>query len=195
MGASGEGLFDVALGMAIFGLTMAAPFVALALLPGRVKKLPKAGEWMDTLKVTLGFVELAAALKFVSNVDLYFAWNILPRELFLLACAAILLLASLYLFGMVRGRGATIEGVGPGRMTSGAVFFGLAFYMLYGAMGFKLDFVMTQFAPPYSAPSVISRGDAKANKGHELVKDDFSAALALARKQDKLLLANFTGFN
>jgi len=195
VGASGEGLFDVALGMAIFGLTMAAPFVALALLPGRVKQLPKAGEWMDTLKVTLGFVELAAALKFVSNVDLYFAWNILPRELFLLACAAILLLCSLYLFGLIRGKGSTFEGVGAGRMTSGAVFFGLAFYLLYGAMGFKLDFVMTQFAPPYSAPSVISRGDAKANKGHELVKDDFSAALALARKQDKLLLANFTGFN
>ncbi|MEY4672300.1 MAG: hypothetical protein RL148_84 [Planctomycetota bacterium] len=195
VGASGEGLGDVAIGMAVFGLTMAAPFVALALLPGRVKQLPKAGEWMDTLKVTLGFVELAAALKFVSNVDLYFAWNILPRELFLLACAAILLLASLYLFGLIRAKGSTFDGVGAGRMTTGGVFFGLAFYLLYGAMGFKLDFIMTQFAPPYSAESVISRGDAKAKKGHELVKDDFSAALALARKQDKLLLANFTGFN
>src|SRR5690606_18564488 len=68
--AAQGGTMHVIVGMGIFGLTMAIPFVVLSLVPGRLRGIPRAGEWMNTLKVFLGFVELAAALKFVSNVDL-----------------------------------------------------------------------------------------------------------------------------
>ena len=69
--------------MGVFGLTMAVPFVILSMVPRRLAAMPQAGEWMNMLKVFLGFVELAAALKFLSNADLVWGWGFLSRELFL----------------------------------------------------------------------------------------------------------------
>src|SRR5262249_29872063 len=100
-----QGPLRVGLGMAVFGLTMALPFVALALVPTRVKQLPRSGEWMETLKVSLGFVELAASFKFLSQIDIAFGWQLLPRELFLLVLATVLALWALYLFGILRKAG------------------------------------------------------------------------------------------
>lgn len=194
-GTQGLGTAEVTLGMAVFGLTMAIPFVVLSLLPGRVKQLPRSGEWMDALKVTLGFVEVAAALKFLSNVDLALGWGALPRELFLLSWAAVFLLAALYLFGLIRARGSAFAGVGGGRLGAGVATFLLAFYCLYGAMGFRLDFVMTSLAPPYSAETVLAGRAGGESRGHRLVKDDYERALAVAKTEDKLLLVNITGFN
>jgi hypothetical protein len=191
----------------VFGLTMAAPFVVLALVPGRVKQMPRAGEWMETLKVSLGFVELAAALKFVSMVDFALGWQILPRELFLLLWTTMFGLWALYLFGILRKAGTPNEGVGAGRMASGMFVSLLATYFLFGALGFKLDFYMTNFVPGYSAESVIARGgggggdgDVDAGRGHALGKhrivlDNQPKAIEVALAEDKLLLYNFTGFN
>src|SRR4029450_5988854 len=94
----------VAFGMSIFGVTMAVPFVALALFPARVQSLPRAGEWMHTLKVFLGFIEIAAALKFLSNVDqvLNDPNVVLNRELFLVLLSGVLLVAVLYFLSVVR---------------------------------------------------------------------------------------------
>ncbi|GAB4138356.1 MAG: hypothetical protein Fur0037_04050 [Planctomycetota bacterium] len=196
------GVPTVALGMAVFGLTMAAPFVFLALMPARVKEMPRSGEWMETLKVSLGFVELAATLKFVSMVDFALAWRVLPRELFLMLWAAIFALWAMYLFGAIRKKGAAIDGVGNGRMAAGIAVFLLAAYFFFGAMGFKLDFFMTNFVPGYSAQSVLARADASGSRNelahlgqHEIVLDDQEAAVAAAKRSGKLLLYNFTGFN
>lgn len=193
-----EGVGRVAIGMAVFGMTMAAPFVALSLMPTKVKALPRSGEWMETLKVSLGFVELAATLKFVSMVDIALDWNALPRELFLLLIAVIFGLWALYLFGILRKAGSANEGVGAGRMASGMAVTLVAAYLFFGAMGYKLDYYMTAFAPPYSAPLVGTRaaadGGVKAAT-HVIVKDDGDAALVTAKAADKLLLYNFTGFN
>ncbi len=198
-----EGVGRVAIGMTVFGLTMAAPFVVLSLAPTKVKAMPRSGEWMDTLKVSLGFVELAATLKFVSMVDIALDWNALPRELFLLLIASIFVLWALYLFGILRKAGTINDGVGGGRMASGMAVTLVATYLLFGAMGYKLDFYMTAFAPPYSAPLVGTRGVAAANalagvpnaSTHTIVKDDGDRALEVAKAEDKLLLYNFTGFN
>jgi thiol:disulfide interchange protein len=188
----------IILGMSIFGLTMALPFLFLSLAPTRVKALPRSGEWMETLKVSLGFVELAATLKFVSMVDIALDWNALPRELFLLLIAVIFALWALYLFGILRKAGSANEGVGAGRMASGMAVTLVAAYLFFGAMGYKLDYYMTAFAPPYSAPVVGARaaadGGVKAAT-HVIVKDDGDAALVTAKAADKLLLYNFTGFN
>jgi thiol:disulfide interchange protein len=194
------GVARVAFGMAIFGATMALPFVLLALMPTRVKAMPRSGEWMETLKVSLGFVELAATLKFVSMVDIALDWNALPRELFLLLIVAIFALWALYLFGILRKAGTANDGVGAGRMASGMAVTLVATYLLFGAMGYKLDFYMTAFAPPYSAPLVGTRaaaanGASRAADTHVIVKDDGDKALEVAKASDKLLLYNFTGFN
>jgi thiol:disulfide interchange protein len=184
-GVAEGGYGRVALGMAVFGLTMAAPFVFLALLPGRVKALPKSGEWMNTLKISLGFVELAAALKFFSNVDLARGWHILPREVFLMIWAFLFVALALFLFGMMGYRGIPVAGVSKARNGSALASMAFAFYCLFGAMGFTLDPIMTAFEPPYRLRPIDE---------HTIVKDDHDGAMSLAAREDKLVLVNFTGF-
>ena len=169
-----------ALGMAVFGLTMALPFVALALLPGKVRSLPRSGEWMNTLKVTLGCIELAAALKFFSNAEYVAQLNVLPRELFFAIWIVIFVALALYLAGLLPR--AT---VGNGRRLGGFASFAFAGYCLYGALGYRLDFVMTALAPAYGASEIVR---------HPVFVDDYEAALAEAKKSGKLVLVNFTGF-
>ncbi|MBL8752447.1 MAG: hypothetical protein JNK15_04020 [Planctomycetes bacterium] len=193
------GYARVAVGMGVFGFTMAAPFVALSLMPTKVKALPRSGEWMETLKVSLGFLELAATLKFVSNVDLALDWQAMPRELFLLLIVAIFLMWAAYLFGILRKAGTANEGVGNGRMATGITVVLAATYLLFGAMGYKLDYYMTAFAPPYSAPMVATQSHAsgaseKNPTTHTIVKDDGDRALEVAKAEGKLVLYNFTGF-
>ncbi|MBK8099690.1 MAG: hypothetical protein IPK26_21500 [Planctomycetes bacterium] len=177
--------WEVAAGMAAFGLTMAAPFVFLALLPGRVKALPRSGEWMNTLKVSLGFIELAAALKFFSNVDVALGLHLCPREVFLIAWAFVFVLLALFLFGLFKSKGEPAEGVSTARNGFGIASLAFAFYCLFGTMGFELDRVMTAFEPPYRLRAI---------EEHEIVKDDIELALQRARDQKKQLLVNFTGF-
>jgi cytochrome c biogenesis protein CcdA len=206
-GGSSGSLGRVSLGMAVFGLTMAIPFVFLALVPGKVKQLPKSGEWMHTLKVTLGFVELAAALKFFSNVDLVLQWHVLSRELFLLLWAATFGLAALYLFGVIRLRDDREpvqidpsvpvdlwQGVGSGRFLTGVVFFLFAIYNLHGALGGEMDWVMKAMAPPYSTRVASLGGSAPRADAPVIVVDDFEEACRRAASEGKLVFANFTGF-
>ncbi|MCA8950810.1 MAG: hypothetical protein KDE27_15005 [Planctomycetes bacterium] len=197
----------VGFGMAIFGLTMAIPFVALALMPTKVKAMPRSGEWMETLKISLGFVELAAVLKFLSVVDLSLGWSFLNRELFLLLTGAIFLLWAMFLFGFLPKQGVPYAGVGAGRQATGMFVVLFAVYLLSGAMGHRLDFYTTSFAPPYSASFVEGFGPGSggaggegdghgvATTGHIIIKDDPVRALEVAKAEDKLLLYNFTGFN
>lgn len=176
------GILKVVVGMAAFGLTMALPFVALALIPGKVSAMPRAGEWMNTLKVTLGFVELAAALKFFSNVDLVVnngvadAW--ISRELFAAIWAVIFVITALYLIGIF-SRGKKI---GMKQRLAGLAFAAFAFFCGVGATGRPVGFVLTAIFPP-------SLHETR----HELVLEDLEDAFSKAIAQDKLLLLNFTG--
>lgn len=179
------GMVRVVAGMAVFGLTMAAPFVFLALLPSRVKALPKSGQWMNTLKISLGFVEIAAALKFISNVDLALGWQILPRETFLFAWTFVFVVLALFLFGMMGYRSVAVEGVSKTRNGFALVSLAFAFYCLFGATGIGLDPIMTAFEPPYRLRPVDE---------HTIVKDDYEGATSLAAREGKFLLVNFTGF-
>jgi thiol:disulfide interchange protein DsbD len=191
----GYGLTDVALGMLVFGLTMAAPFVLLSLVPGKLRALPRSGEWMNVVKVAFGFVELAAALKFLSNADLVWKWQALPRDLFLWLWAGIFGTAGAYLLGMIRLKDES-GAIGPGRLVSGLGVLLFAIYCVFGALGNPLDSIMTAIAPNYVASA--GTGDGKASKlaaKHVIVKDDHEAATARAIKERKLLLMNFTGFS
>jgi thiol:disulfide interchange protein DsbD len=196
LGASQGGVGRIALGMAVFGLTMAIPFVLLSLLPAKLRAIPRSGEWMHVLKVFLGFVEVAAALKFLSNTDLVWQWQVLSRELFLSLWAAIFFAAALFLFGMLRMEGESEAGVGPKRMLGGLASLLFAAYCAYGALGNSLDGVMTAIAPPYSnRTAALSAADAGQERAtHAIVKDDYQAARELAVREKKGLLVNFTGY-
>lgn len=198
-GASSGSYTRVALGMGVFGLTMAIPFVFLSMVPAKLKSIPKSGEWMHTLKVFLGFVEVAAALKFISNADLVWNWQLLSRELFLALCAAIFLAAAAYLWGWIRFKDefgqeepATVS---PKRFVAGFATFLFAGYLGFGMLGNSMDPITTGIVPNYSSRIPTGEGTASAAQGHVVIKDDFEGALARAKSEGKLLLANFTGFS
>ena len=190
-----HGNLKVAVGMGIFGLTMAIPFMLLSLMPTKVKAMPKSGDWMDTLKISLGYVELAAAFKFVSMVDIALGWDALPRELFLMIWAAIFGMWALYLFGVLRKAGTPSMGVGAGRMAGGMIVTLFATYFLFGAMGNRMDKIMTGFVPAYSNRIVMQGAGGQPAMTHKVVKDDPDAAIEIAKAEGKLLLYNLTGFN
>lgn len=189
---------EVALGMAVFGSTMAIPFVGLALFPSMIRKLPGSGEWMETLKVSFGFVELAAAFKFFSNAEYALGWYVLPRTLFLLIWTAIAMAWGLYLMGLVRLKGHEQSSVGPLRLFLAVVVFMFSAYFVHGAMGNRLDFMMQSIAPPaeaeyYPSEETSDAGAARGGTPWTLVRDDFDGTLARARDEKKLALINWTG--
>jgi len=193
-GASSGDLGRVALGMGVFGATMAIPFVFLSMVPGKVKALPRSGEWMHVLKVTLGFVEIAAALKFLSNVDLVWQWGFLSRELFLVLWFGIFLVAAIYLFGLIRLKDESTTEISPGRLVAGLFFALFAAYCGYGALGNSMDPIMTAIIPPYSGRIAIAGGGGTSQPARAIVEDDYEAALARAKSEGKLVLLNFTGY-
>ncbi|MCP4168546.1 MAG: hypothetical protein GY759_22005, partial [Chloroflexi bacterium] len=185
-----DGIIRIIVGMGVFGLVMAIPFVILSLVPGKLQQMPSAGGWMNTIKVFMGFVELAAAFKFISNADVVMQWGILGRELFLLIWIAIFLVAAAYLV-----IGAMKSGRHVGRLGMGAAT--LAFTVMLGTYlpGKPAGFVLTSLLPDYSDTwirDLTGWGGLKVAK-HSLVEDDVQAAVALAKTEEKLLLLNFTG--
>jgi thiol:disulfide interchange protein DsbD len=189
VGASDGDLGRIVLGMGTFGLTMAIPFVLLSLVPRRIAAMPRSGQWMNTLKVTLGFIELAAALKFLSNADLVWEWSVFSRELFLLLWALLFAGAALYLFFFAEKKRAQLSG---GRSLAGAALLALAVYCLFGMRGRQLDRVMTAIVPNYSGGRFMPEWW-KSGARHPIIVDDYDAALRLAKAGRKVLLVNFTG--
>jgi thiol:disulfide interchange protein DsbD len=186
VGAADGDLGRIVLGMGTFGLTMAIPFVLLSLVPGRIQAMPKSGEWMNTLKFFLGFVEIAAAFKFLSNTDLVLGWNILSREVFLLLWGVIFTVAALYLFGVLfKSHGATRS---PKRMASGVLTLAFAVYCLTGFRGREMDYVMTAVIPPYSWSGESDQ------ISWVMVENDYDSARELALVEGKKLFLNFTGY-
>jgi len=186
------------LGMGVFGLTMAIPFVLLSLFPSRLQRMPSAGEWMHVLKVTLGFIEFAAAFKFFSGADLVWGLGMLPDELFLVIWLGTFLTLALFLFGRIRLVGETQHEIGPVRMAAGLATLIFSFYLVFGLLGFRMGPLMTAFLPGYRAERAAEwggGGSGSAIREQIVIKDDLETALATAQAQNKLVLVNFTGFN
>lgn len=177
-----------AMGMLGFAVALALPFSLFALLPGAMKSLPKSGGWMDVVKVSLGFVELAFALKFLSVADLAYGWHILPRETFLALWIAIFGVLGLYLLGIVG-----IHSPRPGSVAVPRVFMGIASlafatYLVPGLWGAPLKAV-SAFAPPLSTQDF--------RLGAQTVEarfTDYEAAMAESRRTGKPVLIDFTGY-
>src|SRR6185436_12906653 len=100
--ASGSSFLGPAAGMTGFAVALALPFALFAMFPGWLNSLPKSGGWLNTVKVSLGFIELALAFKFLSNVDLAYHWNFLKREIFIVIWIIIFTLMGFYLMGKIR---------------------------------------------------------------------------------------------
>ena len=181
------------LGMLTFATGLAAPFFLLALFPSYLQKMPKSGGWLMRVKVVLGFVVLAAAIKYLSNIDQVLQTNFLSREVFLAAWVVLFALPGLYLLGFLRLEGIKAdEHLGVGRMLAGAAFLIFAISLLPGMFGAKLG-DLDAFVPEASA-SLFGPGGAAGESSQPWLKNQYREALAQARRENKLVLINFTGY-
>ncbi|HUS06920.1 MAG TPA: cytochrome c biogenesis protein CcdA, partial [Bryobacteraceae bacterium] len=179
------------LGMVAFASGLASPFFLLALFPSYLKRLPRSGGWLARVKVVMGFVVLAAMLKYLSNIDAALQWNLLTRERFLAAWFVLFALAGLYLLGFLRLEGVRgDEALGIGRMLVGALFLIFALSLLPGMFGGQLG-ELDGFVP-LSTSQVFSGG---LDSGTRLQwrQNNLDEAIAAARAEGKLLLVTFTG--
>ena len=182
-----------AMGMFGFAVALALPFTLFALFPSWLKQAPKSGSWMNTLKVVLGFVELAFALKFLSVADLAYGWHILDREVFLSLWIVIFGLLGAYLCGWLKFQTDEIGGEISKPMPVVCIMGGLlslafAIYMVPGLWGAPCKAV-SAFAPP------ISTQDFNLNtKVVEAHYTDYEQGMAAARQQGKPVFIDFTGF-
>ena len=136
--ASGTWLTAVA-GMTVYSLAIAVPFIALALSPGVLRKLPKAGAWMNELKVVGGLIELAAALKFLVIADYAWGWGIFGRTLILISWSTISVAIAIYVLGWIRWDGdEPLRSVGAGRLLLALAFAGLGLFFAAGLVGHSL---------------------------------------------------------
>ena len=187
-----------AVGMFGFALALALPFTLFALFPSWLKQAPKSGSWMNTLKVVLGFIELAFALKFFSVADLAYGWHLLDREVFLSLWIVIFALLGAYLCGWLRfqsdeeASGGETAGHTKAKpvlcIMGGLVSLAFAVYMVPGLWGAPCKAV-SAFAPP------MNTQDFNLNtKTVEARFTDYEAGMAAARAEGKPVLIDFTGF-
>jgi thiol:disulfide interchange protein DsbD len=187
--ASQGNLMGPAVGMLGFAIALAIPFALFALFPSVLKKLPKSGGWLNTVKVVLGFIELALSLKFLSVADLAYGWHILDRETFLALWIAIFGLLGLYLLGMFRFKSDDEPkgGIGVFRFFLALISLAFTAYLVPGLWGAPLK-ATSAFVPPLYTQDFNLYGSA------ELEYDDFDAGMKAAALQGKPVFIDFSGY-
>ncbi|WP_447770601.1 protein-disulfide reductase DsbD family protein [Sphingobacterium faecium] len=205
-----------AIGMLGFSIALAIPFGLFAMFPSLLKSLPKSGGWLNSVKVVLGFLELALALKFLSNVDLAYHWNWLDREVFLSLWIVIFGLMGLYLIGKIKfSHDSDLKFLSVPRTFLAIVVFSFVMYMIPGLWGAPLKSI-SAFLPPsatqdFDLSAGIANGspthsDGKVKKYAEIFHErgtpkgfdpyyDYDQALETAKELKKPVLIDFTGWN
>lgn len=186
---SAGAIFGPAVGMFGFALALALPFTIFALFPSLLKQAPRSGGWMNTIKVVLGFVEIAFALKFLSVADLTMHWGILDRETFLAIWIALFTILGLYLLKIIRFPHDDPEDKKtsvPGFFT-GLLSLAFAIYMVPGLWGAPCN-AISAFAPPMSTQDFNLYENT-----FEADTDDYDMAIMMGRSEDKPIMLDFTG--
>jgi thiol:disulfide interchange protein DsbD len=186
--ASSGSLLGPTIGMLGFAIALAIPFTLFALFPSMLKKLPKSGSWLNTVKVVLGFLELALALKFLSVADLAYGWHILDRETFLALWIAIFGLLGLYLLGLLRLKGdGESKPIGVVRLMLSIITLAFTAYLVPGLWGAPLR-TTSAFVPPMYTQDY--------NTNPELIQewDDFEAGMNSSLQNGKPVFLEFSGY-
>ena len=209
--AAGKSLLAPAMGMLGFAIALALPFSLFAMFPSVLKKLPKSGGWMNTFKVTLAFLELALALKFLSVADLAYGWHILDREVFVSLWIVIFSLLGCYLLGLISfphddedHRKTSVS-----RLFLAIISLSFAMYMVPGLWGAPLraisafappmttqDWVMTPGAAPANSqlPITNSQYTTMTNHGGQITFTDYEEGMAYAKDNNMPVFLDFNGF-
>ncbi|MBD1432408.1 thioredoxin family protein [Sphingobacterium sp. DN00404] len=207
-----------AIGMLGFSIALAIPFVLFAFFPSMLKSLPKSGGWLNSVKVVLGFLELALALKFLSNVDLAYHWNWLDREVFLALWIAIFGLLGLYLIGKIPfAHDSPLQHLSVPRTMLAVIVFAFVAYMVPGMWGAPLKSI-SAFLPPsatqdfdlstvnFGTTATGTSSTGRQKKYYEIFHErgtpkgfdpyyDYEEGLAAAKELGKPVLIDFTGWN
>lgn len=180
-------------GMASFATGLAAPFFLLALFPSFLQKLPRSGGWLMRVKVVLGFVVLAIAMKYLSSADQILQTGLISREIFLASWVVLFALPGLYLLGLLRLEGIKPEDkLGVGRVLVAALFLTFSISLLPGLFGATLGNIEA-FIPVQAKNTALLSGGA-GEAAPVWMKNQYKEALAQARAENKLVFINFTGY-
>ncbi|TYQ00201.1 thiol:disulfide interchange protein DsbD [Tenacibaculum adriaticum] len=212
--AASKGGIAPIIGMLGFSLAIALPFTLFAAFPGWLNSLPKSGGWLNTIKVVLGFLELALAFKFLSQADLVLQAHLLEREVFLAIWIAIFGILTLYLFGKIQlPHDSPLTSISVGRLGLGLVVLSFTVYMIPGLWGAPLNLI-SAFPPPqeYSESpygvgfTKIGNGSASIDHSdlpdgahllapHDILAfNDYDTGVAYAKKVNKPVMLDFTGW-
>lgn len=210
--AASKGGITPIVGMFGFSLAIALPFAIFAAFPGWLNSLPKSGGWLNTVKVVLGFLELALAFKFLSNADLAEQYHFLEREVFIAIWIAIFGVLALYLFGKITlPHDSKVERISVGRLILGLLSLTFTIYMIPGLWGAPLNLI-SAFPPPlhysespygvgYSKSVSASKSEVDIPEGAHLLEpydivsfDDYQTGLEYAKKVNKPVMLDFTGW-
>ena len=210
--AAGKSLLAPAMGMLGFAIALALPFSLFAMFPSVLKKLPKSGGWMNTFKVTLAFLELALALKFLSVADLAYGWHILDREVFVSLWIVIFSLLGCYLLGLISFPHDDEEHktTSVSRLFLAIISLAFAMYMVPGLWGAPLR-AISAFAPPMSTQDwVMSAGSSSSLNTQHSIQDtqyktmsihegqitftDYDEGMAYAKENNMPVFLDFNGF-
>lgn len=181
-------------GMIAFSSVFALPFVILAIVPQRLASLPRAGAWLAEVKMAMGLLEIAAAMKFLSNADLVWHWGIFTRTVVLGSWVIVAALLAITFFRSPSAKGPGVHAPGPGlfkgggvRLALGVAAVVLAFWLGSGVRGARMG-ELEAFLPPAEA-TVLAAG-----KEPEWIVNNYDQAIALARQQNRPVLIDFTGY-
>jgi thiol:disulfide interchange protein len=206
--AASKGGIAPIIGMFGFSLALALPFMLFAMFPGWLHSLPKSGGWLNTVKVVLGFLELALAFKFLSNADLVLQLHFLEREVFLAIWIAIFGTLAFYLFGKITlPHDSPLTHISVGRLMMGLLVLTFTIYLIPGLWGAPLK-IISAFPPTMeysespngvggsasSVANIILPEGAKSGPHGIVVFDDYEKGLAYAKTVNKPIMLDFTGY-
>ena len=178
--SQGEWFWPI-IGMLIFSLAFASPFFFLALFPHYLTKLPQSGGWLNSVKVVMGFLELAAAFKFISNTDLVWNWNIFTYEVVLYLWALIMLLTGLYIFGLIKFKNDSPVTFSIQRSLFALSFILFGTYLAAGNHGYDINGNIKSYLPP------------KKYQSNLVWNNNLDDAFIIAKEQNKNIFIGFTG--
>ncbi len=190
VGVADQGAWPLTAGAAGFGIALGLPFALFAMFPNWLQSLPKSGGWMTDVKVVLGFLELALAVKFLSNADLVKQWGLLKREIFIGLWVLIGLLVVLYLLGIIRiAHSSKVKKFGIVRIAFIVLFASATTYLVPGLWNGRLRLI-SGFPPPRNYALFPPERKALFEPMH----NDYKGALAKAKAENKPVLIDFTGW-